>query len=101
MTNKMKLYFLKDITNTGIYHIYEVIDYKIINNNVTNYTINNYPLCGDDDSYIDSKEKVGFFYNENGIIILIKNILYGKKNEFRLCENCMRTIIAEKQDRLF
>lgn len=102
MANKNKLYFVKDITNTGIYHIYEVIDYEITdNNNVTNYTINNYPLCRDYNSYIDSKEKNGAFYTENAIIDLIKNILNGIRNPFRLCENCIREIIAERQDRLF
>ncbi|CCG56839.1 unclassified [Brachyspira pilosicoli WesB] len=101
MATRTGYYIVEDITKSGIYHIYEVTNierdkyYKIIS-----FEANNYPICCDDD---DLYLSYGYYklYTEAEVINFIRNILNGIQNPFRLCENCIRKIIAEKQDKFF
>ena len=92
-------YFLYDINNSGVYHVYEIS--KIIKEdkygNIERYQYNGNPLCGQDDSYIGNSINANPL-TEDEFIDKIKNILDGRRNDVRLCENCIRDIIAERQD---
>lgn len=100
MATRTGYYVIDDVTKTDIYHIYEVTDIKKnIYNEITSCKIDHYPICSyDEDLYLDKNKYT--LYTETEVINFIRNILDGRKNKFRLCENCMRTIIAEMQDRL-
>ncbi|WP_300741741.1 hypothetical protein [uncultured Brachyspira sp.] len=101
MATRTGYYLIDYIAKTGIYHIYEVTYINTnIYNKVESYKVNNYPICSDDkDLYLEKNNYK--LCTEIEVINFIRNILDGRKNKFRLCENCMRTIIAERQDRLF
>ncbi|MEI0489974.1 hypothetical protein [Brachyspira pulli] len=99
MATRTGYYIVEDIAKTGIYHIYEVT--KINNSNGTIlYEYMAYPICEDSNSIIPKNKRV-VLSEENDIIEKIINILNNKKNNIKLCENCIRKIIGDKQDILF
>lgn len=99
MSSVTGYYFLYDINDSGVYHIYEIsrIIKRDVYGNVEKYKYVGNPLCSQDDSYIDISIKAKPFTEEE-LIDKIRNILNGRPNGVRLCENCIRYIIAEKQD---
>lgn len=102
MASMTNYYTLYDANNSGIFHIYEIVEFKFDDyGNKNGYKFNPDTICHHDDSHIEKDNIKSKSISEKDIIQKIKNILDGKKNSEKLCENCMRQIIAEKQDNLY
>lgn len=99
MSSVTGYYFLYDINNSGIYHLYEisVITKRDRNGRIERYKYNGNPLCQQEDSIIDGSISAKPITEEE-FIDKIRNILNVRRNDVRLCENCIRNIIAERQD---
>lgn len=99
MASSTGFYILYDVNGSEIYHLYEVseITKRDSLGNVKKYKYSSNPICGQDNSnlegHITSKA-----LTEEDFIDKVRNILDGIPNDIRLCENCIRDIIAEKQD---
>lgn len=99
MASPTGYYILYDVNGSGTYHLYKII--TIYENNECKYIPN--PICGQVESSIsniDNQSNVEFI-TEREFIYKIINILNNRRNDKRLCENCIRDIIAEKQDIFF
>lgn len=94
----MENYTLYDENEYGIYHIYKI---NIINDNYFDYLFNPEAICNHKDAFIRASEIKSNIYTEIDIIQKIKNILDDIENDVRICENCIREIIAQKQDIIF
>lgn len=99
MATRTGYYIVEDITKSGIYHIYEVTE-KNDSNGTTLYKYIVDPICEDPNSRIPANKNT-VLIEENEIIRKIINILNNKKNDIKLCENCIRKIIGDKQDGIF